>query len=125
VNLGLIPGYGGTQRMTQLIGKGKAMELMMTADMIGADEAKALGLVNHVCSSAELLPKTLDILQKIHNKAPLAISKVIACVNEAAKCDPQGFDKEISRFGECFSTADMKEGVAAFLEKRKAVFNGK
>jgi enoyl-CoA hydratase len=125
VNLGLIPGYGGTQRLTQLVGKGKAMELAMTGDMIGADEAKALGLVNHVLAPEELMPKAKEILQKIHTKAPLAISKIIACVNEAAKCDPKGFDNEIVRFGESFNTADMKEGANAFLEKRKPVFKGK
>jgi len=125
VNLGLIPGYGGTQRLTRLIGKGKAMELLMTADMIGADEAKALGLVNHVTAPEELLPKTKEILQKIHTKAPLAISKIIACVNECADGDHHGFDKEIKRFGESFATEDMKEGASAFLEKRKAAFKGK
>jgi enoyl-CoA hydratase len=125
VNLGLIPGYGGTQRLTQLIGKGKAMELMMTGDMIGADEAKALGLVNYVLPLAELLPKTKEILQKIQSKAPLAITKVIYCVNDAAKADPNGFANEISRFGECFDTEDMREGTGAFLEKRKAAFKGK
>ncbi len=125
VNLGLIPGYGGTQRLTQLVGKGKAMELVMTGDMIGADEAKTLGLVNHVVPQAELLGKTKEILQKIQSKAPLAITKVIYCVNEAAKADPNGFANEINRFGECFSTEDMREGTAAFLEKRKAIFKGK
>ena len=125
VNLGLIPGYGGTQRLTQLIGKGKAMELMMTADMVGAEDAKALGLVNHVVQPEELLPKAKEILQKIQIKAPVAISKVIACVNDAAKGNPNGFANEISRFGECFTTEDMKEGTSSFLEKRKPVFKGK
>lgn len=125
VNLGLIPGYGGTQRLTQLIGKGKAMELMMTADMIGADEARALGLVNHVFPAAELLESTKKILQKIMTKAPLAVAKVIACVNDAARGAQDGLDNEIDRFGECFGTADMREGATAFLEKRKAVFTGR
>ena len=125
VNLGLIPGYGGTQRLTQLIGKGKAMELMMTADMIGADEAKALGLVNHVFTTEELLPKAKEILQKIQTKAPVAVAMVIACVNDAAKGDFRGFDNEIERFGDCFTTEDMKEGTNAFTEKRKPAFKGK
>lgn len=125
VNLGLIPGYGGTQRLTQLIGKGKSMELMMTADMIGAAEANALGLVNYVLPLAELIGKAKEILQKIHTKAPVAVAKVIACVNDAAKGETAGFANEIKRFGECFSTEDMKEGTGAFLEKRKAIFKGK
>ncbi len=125
VNLGLIPGYGGTQRLTQLIGKGKAMELMMTADMIGAEDAKALGLVNHVFPMAELMAETKKIAQKIQTKAPVAVAKVIACVNDAARGEARGFHNEITRFGECFATEDMKEGTSAFLEKRKASFAGK
>ena len=125
VNLGLIPGYGGTQRLTKLIGKGKAMELMMTADMIGADEAKVLGLVNHVFPVEELLQKTKEILQKIQSKAPLAISGIISCVNKADEGDINGFDHEIECFGQCFATEDMKEGTTAFLEKRKPVFKRK
>jgi enoyl-CoA hydratase len=125
VNLGLIPGYGGTQRLTQLIGKGKAMELLMTGDMVGAEEAKALGLVNHVFPQADLLNETKKILSKIQAKAPIAIAKVIACANDAARGEAKGFANEISRFGECFSTEDMKEGTTAFLEKRKASFAGK
>ncbi|MBS1645395.1 MAG: enoyl-CoA hydratase/isomerase family protein [Bacteroidetes bacterium] len=125
VNLGLIPGYGGTQRLTQLIGKGKAMELMMTGDMIGAEEAKSLGLVNHVFPASELIAASEKILSKINTKAPIAVQQVIACVNEAARGLEGGFANEISRFGACFATADMREGTTAFMEKRKAVFTGK
>ncbi len=124
VNLGLIPGYGGTQRLTQLVGKGKAMELLMTGDMIKADEAKLLGLVNHVFPAEELLPKTTELLKKIQNKAPLAVGKIIGLVNEAATTSAEGYAHEITRFGECFATADKQEGTAAFLEKRPAVFSG-
>jgi enoyl-CoA hydratase len=124
VNLGLIPGYGGTQRLTQLIGKGKTMELMMTGDMIGAAEAKERGLVNHVFPIADLLVEAKKIAQKIQTKAPLAIAAVIACVNEAAMSESNGFNNEIDRFGKLFATLDMKEGVNAFLEKRKAIFKG-
>lgn len=125
VNLGLIPGYGGTQRLVQLIGKGKAMELLMTADMIKADEAQRLGLVNHVFSSEELLAETKTILRKIGTKAPLAIQKIISLVNEAATVSPTGLDNEIKAFGSAFDTADKREGTAAFLEKRPATFSGK
>lgn len=125
VNLGLIPGYGGTQRLTQLIGKGKAMELMITADMVGAEEAKSLGLVNHVFPLTDMIAETRKILLKIQTKAPIAVAKAIACVNDAAKGNQDGFTNEIKRFGECFATEDMKEGATAFLEKRKAVFTGK
>lgn len=124
VNLGLIPGYGGTQRLTQLVGKGKAMELMLSGAMINAQEALALGLVNYVTSSAELLPKTIGILQTIISKAPLAIAKIIEMTNLAALGDAAGLEKEATAFGELFDTRDAKEGAAAFLEKRPAVFKG-
>ena len=125
VNLGLIPGYGGTQRLTQLIGKGKSMELQMTAQLITAEDALQLGLVNYVTDAENLLPKTKEILAMINTKAPIAISKVIKCVNTAATGDKNGFDKEVQAFGDCVETDDMKEGTAAFLEKRKANFTGK
>ena len=126
VNLGLIPGYGGTQRLTQLVGKGKSMELQMTAHLIDAAEALQLGLVNHVTTPESLLERTRDILAVIQSKAPIAVGKVIECVNIAASgIGRNGFEKEIEAFGDCFITEDMKEGIAAFLEKRKAAFNGK
>ncbi len=120
VNLGLIPGYGGTQRLTQLVGKGKAMELCMTAHMADANEALAIGLVNHVTTLESLLERTINILNVINTKSPMALGKVIACVNKAGTTE--GYETEITQFGECFGTSDMKEGVGAFLEKRKPVF---
>lgn len=124
VNLGLVPGYGGTQRLTQLVGKGKAMELMMTGNMVDAQEALHLGLVNYVTAAADLLTKTKELLQLINTKAPLAIRQVIALTNIAARGDKDGLQKEIDAFGELFDTADAKEGATAFLEKRKAAFKG-
>jgi enoyl-CoA hydratase len=130
VNLGLIPGYGGTQRLTQLIGKGKSMELQMTAQIIDAQEALQLRLVNYVTTSENLLIKATEILQTIQTKAPIAIGKIIECVNIASLSDSaytngkSGYEIEINSFGDCFETADMKEGTSAFLEKRKANFKG-
>jgi enoyl-CoA hydratase len=126
VNLGIIPGYGGTQRLVQYVGKGKAMELMMTADMIDAAEGYRLGLVNHVVEEGQTVAKAKEIIEKIATKAPLAISKVIECVT--AYYDPggdAGFFKEVVEFGKCSKSSDFKEGAAAFVEKRKANFNGK
>lgn len=125
VNLGLIPGYGGTQRLIQLIGKGKALELLMTADMIKADEALRLGLANHVVPAEELLSKSNEILLKIAGKAPVAIAKVIACGNAFFTDGVNGLEFEIDRFGECCATEDFVEGASAFVEKRKASFKGR
>jgi enoyl-CoA hydratase len=125
VNLGLIPGYGGTQRLTQLIGKGRAMELLMTGNMIDAPTALTYGLVNYVVPADELLPKTFSLLQTVLTKAPFAISKCITAVNKAYESNNAGYESELEGFGACFSTDDMKEGAAAFLEKRKPQFTGK
>jgi enoyl-CoA hydratase len=124
VNLGIIPGYAGTQRLIQLIGKGKALELLMTADVISAAEALNLGLVNHVVALDELMNKCVEILNKIKAKSPVAIAHVIDCVNAHHSKDKPGFDREVQLFGESFNTNDFKEGTTAFMEKRKAEFKG-
>jgi len=124
VSLGVIPGYGGTQRLPQLIGKGRAMEMIMTAAMIGADEAYRIGLVNHVVPQAELLDFCNGIAQKIARNSPTAIGQAIKAVNANFKDGVNGFETEIKAFGKCFGTEDFKEGTTAFLEKRKAEFNG-
>jgi enoyl-CoA hydratase len=124
VNLGLIPGYAGTQRLVQLIGKGKALEYLMTADLIPAAEALQLGLVNYVVPQTELLAKCTAILQKISGKAPLAIAAIIRCVNSHFAYNEDGFETEIREFGKSFGTADFREGSRAFLEKRKPEFKG-
>jgi enoyl-CoA hydratase len=146
VNLGLIPGYGGTQRLTKLVGRGRAMEIMLTGRIVEATEANMMGLVNYIVEEPnELLTETRKILSIINEKAPLAVARVIECVNIAAgdgivhsdtwEPDPfggddtadapaNGFVREQQAFGECFGTADMQEGAAAFLEKRKPRFRG-
>jgi len=122
VTLGLIPGYGGTQRLPNLIGKGKAMEMILSAKMITADEALSNGLVNKVLvDKTELLKTATDLMQSIIQKSPNAIKAAIAAINASDK--PDGFNKEIEEFSNCFGTDDFKEGVSAFLEKRKANFN--
>lgn len=125
VNLGLIPGYGGTQRLVQLIGKGRALELLMSGGMIDAATALQYGLVNDVTTPEELLPKATALLSLINTKAPIAIAACIAAANAVYDETENGFEKEINLFGQCFGTADMKEGVSAFFEKRKPVFTGK
>ena len=125
VNLGLIPGYGGTQRLVQLIGKGRAMALLMSAALMDAATAKQTGLVNEVTTQEELLPYTRGILEQINSKAPLAVAGCIKTANAVFDESRDGYALEIAEFGNAFDTADRKEGVAAFLEKRKAVFSGK
>ena len=124
VSLGVIPGYGGTQRLPMLIGKGRAMELIMTAGMINAAEAREYGLVNHVVPQEELLEFCEELAGRISNNSPVAISYAIKAVNAGFKNNARGFEAEIKAFGECFGTADFKEGTTAFLEKRKAKFPG-
>ncbi|PCJ97592.1 MAG: enoyl-CoA hydratase [Flavobacteriaceae bacterium] len=124
VSLGVIPGYGGTQRLPQLIGKGRAMELIMTAGMIDAKKAAAYGLVNHVVALEELMPTTKKIASRISNNSTVAINYAIKAVNAGFNNDVNGYTSEIEAFGTCFGTADFKEGTTAFLEKRKADFPG-
>jgi enoyl-CoA hydratase len=123
ISLGLIPGYGGTQRLTKYIGKGPALEAMLTGNLIPAPLALQYGLVNYITTAEELLNKTTSILQQIISKAPLAIAKCITAVNAATE-NVDGYALETKLFGECFATEDMKEGTAAFLEKRAPVFRG-
>ncbi len=125
VNLGITPGYAGTQRLAQLIGKGRALEFLMTADMLNAQQAYAFGLVNHVVPQDQLMAKCEEILNKIKGKAPMAITSVIRCVNAYYEKRADGADVEINEFGNFFGSEDFMEGTRAFLEKRKANFAGK
>ncbi len=125
VSLGVIPGYGGTQRLAQLIGKGKAFELIMTAGMMSAEDALKWGLVNNVVTQEELMPACEKIASKIVKNSPKAISSAIVAVNAQYAEGNDGFATEIEEFGKCFGTADFKEGTTAFIEKRKPEFTGK
>lgn len=125
VNLGLIPGFGGTQRLVQLIGKGRAIEMMITGKLIDANTALQYGLVNEVVPQEELLSKAKEILATSNAKAPLAVAKCIEAANAVFDETKNGYEIEINAFGKCFATEDMKEGASAFLEKRKAEFRGK
>ncbi len=120
VNLGLLPGYGGTQRLIQLVGKGKAIEMLTTADMIGAEEALRLGLVNHVEDQADLMEKCYSIINKIAVKSPQGIAKTMECVQAYFDTSVDGMEVEIEHFGSCFQTAEFEEGTSSFLEKRRA-----
>lgn len=125
VSLGVIPGYGGTQRLPQLVGKGRALELIMTAGMIDANQALQYGLLNHVTTLEELLPLAEKLASKICSNSPVAIAAAIEAVNAGFEAGENGFEAEITQFGKCFGTADFQEGTQAFLQKRKANFPGK
>ncbi len=125
VSLGVIPGYGGTQRLAHLVGKGKAMEMVMTGGMISAEEGLNLGLVNHVTFQSELHDKVNGIAKAIMRNSPVAIGKAIAAINAGYRDGVNGFDVEIEQFGLAFGTEDFKEGTTAFMEKRKAQFPGR
>ena len=122
VSLGVIPGYGGTQRLASLVGKGKAMEMITTAGMLSATDAKQWGLINHVCSQEELIPMAEKFASKIKRNSPMAIAKAIKSVNAGFTDGVNGFEVEISEFGSCFETLEFIEGTTAFMEKRKAKF---
>jgi len=123
-SLGVIPGYGGTQRLAQLVGKGKAFEMIVTADMLNAQDAYKWGLVNYVVTQEELLKKCKDVAAKVALRSPVAVKTAIKVINAGYNAHVNGFDVEIEEFGKMFGTKDYKEGVKAFLEKRKPSFNG-
>ena len=125
VSLGVIPGYGGTQRLTQLVGKGKAIEMITTAAMISADEALDWGLVNYVVPQPELISKCTEIAQRMIKNSPTAIASAIRAVNAGLQPGKNGYLAEVREFGKCFGTKDFIEGTTAFMEKRKPVFTGK
>jgi enoyl-CoA hydratase len=125
VTLGILPGYGGTQRLTLLVGKGKAFEMIMTGDMISAEHALQIGLVNYVVPQSELLAKCESILEKIISRAPVAIGQTVECVNAVYNETKDGYEVEANSFAICTKTDDFKEGTNAFLEKRKPTFRGR
>ncbi|MAX05869.1 MAG: enoyl-CoA hydratase [Flavobacteriales bacterium] len=122
VSLGVIPGYGGTQRLTNLVGKGKAMEMITTAGMLSANEAKEWGLVNYVCSQEDLISMSEKIASKIKRNSPMAIARAIKSVNAGFITGVDGFEVEKEEFGNCFETPEFIEGTTAFMEKRKPNF---
>jgi enoyl-CoA hydratase len=126
INLGIIPGGGGTQRLTRLVGEGKAMEMILTGDMIDAKSAYAIGLVNQVFPADQLQAKTMEIANRIADKSPIALSLAKEAVKLASRSNlDEGLRREVDLFALCFSTEDKNEGVSAFLEKRKPEFKGK
>ena len=124
VNLGIVPGYGGTQRLTHLVGRGKALEWMITADMISSTEALKWGLANHVVPQKELISTCEGILKKVKSKPTIAVSEAITATNAYFNSHKGGYHAEAEAFSRCIDTKDFKEGVSAFIEKRKPNFTG-
>lgn len=124
VSLGVIPGYGGTQRLAQLVGKGRALEMITSAQMVKAEDAYRLGLVNKITMQEDLMEECRELAKKICQNSPTAISAAIRSVNGQFSDGINGYDVEIDSFGECFKTKDFIEGTTAFLEKRKPDFKG-
>jgi enoyl-CoA hydratase len=124
VNLGIMVGYGGSQRLTQRVGKGRAMELIITGKTINATQAMNYGLANYVVPQSELLDKAFSILRVCHQKSPIAVGNSIKAINAVWDEQVNGYDVEANLFGECFVTDDCKEGIQAFIDKRKPVFKG-
>jgi enoyl-CoA hydratase len=126
INLGIMCGGGGTQRLTNLVGESKAMEMILTGEMFDAATAERIGLVNHVFPAAELETKTMELAEKIAEKAPIALQLSKEAVKFASRSNlDEGLRREVDLFAICFSTEDKQEGVSAFLEKRKPVFKGR
>ena len=125
VSLGLIPGYGGTQRLTMHIGRGRATELLMTGDIVNAQDAYRVGLCNYLVKPEELIPKCTEILNRIFTKAPFAVAEIVQCVDAHYADGVDGYKYEVDSFGRCCGTDDFKEGASAFLAKRKPEFTGK
>jgi enoyl-CoA hydratase len=123
VSLGVIPGYGGTQRLSHLIGKGRAMEMILTTQIVEANKALEMGLINNIYSQDDLISACIKIAEKIKRNSPFAIKNAIKSINDGYKYDIDGYSSEIQMFSKCFSSADFKEGVSAFIEKRKPNFN--
>ena len=126
IKLGVIPGFGGTQRLTRLVGKGKSMEMNLLGDMVSADKAEQIGLANWVVPQGELLPTVNKVAEQLASSAPIALSMTIDAINKGLECAlPEALDYEVKAFGICCASEDKNEGTSAFLEKRAAQFTGK
>ena len=126
VKLGIVPGYGGTQRLPRLVGKGRALEMLLTGDPIDAAEAHRIGLINHVAAPDRLLPQCREIAAKILKNGPVAVALILQVVNRGLECPlPEAMEYEATQFGLSCATEDIREGVAAFLEKRSPQYQGR